>query len=49
MSQEFMMLADHHGFEMDDFHAVTRRAIDAAFCDWDTKQRLLAKVEAGYA
>ena len=49
MSQEFMMLADHHGFGMDDFHAVTRRAIDAAFCDWDTKQRLLAKVEAGYA
>lgn len=48
MSDEFRLLADHHGFGLGDFHAVTFRAIDAAFCDWDTKQRLLATVDAGY-
>ena len=48
MSDEFTLLAQHHGFGMGDFHAVTWRAIDAAFCDWDTKQSLLARVDAGY-
>ena len=48
MSGEFDLLAEHQGFGIGDFHAVTWRALDAAFCDWDTKQRLLAKVDAGY-
>ena len=39
---------DHHGFGLSDFHALTYRAVDAAFCDWDTKQRVLARVDAGY-
>ncbi len=48
MSDEFALLADHHGFGLSDFHALTYRAVDAAFCDWDTKQQVLARVDAGY-
>ena len=49
MSGEFALLSDHHGFDTGDLHAITRRAIDAAFCDWETKQRLVARVDAAYA
>jgi adenosine deaminase len=48
MSDEFALLAHHHGFGISDFHAVTWRAVDAAFSDWDTKQKILARVDAGY-
>ena len=49
MSDEFELLATHHGFDSADFHAVTRNAMAAAFCDLDTKQRLLAEIDEAYA
>ena len=48
MSAEFDLLRTHHGFERPDLHAVTRRAMLAAFCDWDTKLRLVGRIDAAY-
>ena len=48
MSDEFALLCEHHGFLSTDLHTLTRRAVDAAFCDWETKQRLFVEVDAGY-
>jgi len=48
MSDEFALLAEHHGFTDDDFLAVTMNAVEAAFCDDQTRTRLRALVTAGY-
>lgn len=48
MSDEFQLLSKHQGFGTSDFHALTWRAVDAAFCDWETKQKVLGRVDAGY-
>lgn len=45
---EFRFAADHHGFDVADFELVSMRAIDAAFCDQATKDRVIQKVLAGY-
>ena len=37
---EFALLADHHGWSPADFARVTRAALDAAFCEDETKSRL---------
>lgn len=49
LSDEFELVARHHGFTRDDFATVTRRAVDAAFCDDEVRERVRAKVETGYA
>ena len=48
MTDEFTLLADHHGFGRADFHAVTRNAIEAAFCADETRVRVTASIDAGY-
>jgi adenosine deaminase len=49
LSDEFALVADHHGFGLRDFEAVTARAAAAAFCDDETRVRTLDRVAAGYA
>jgi adenosine deaminase len=49
LTDEFDLVAAAHGFGVPDFAAVTHRALDAAFCDDETRERLRARVEAGYA
>ena len=46
MSKEFQFAKDHHGFTTTDLAVVTRNALDAAFCDWETKARLWEDVIA---
>ncbi len=45
MRKEYDMLAEAFGWDVDDFHALNQTAIDAAFCDTDTKARVLKKLE----
>lgn len=40
LSHEYQMLADHFGWSGDDFRQMNLWAVDAAFCDEDTKTRL---------
>ena len=40
MSAEFELVRRHQGFDVDDLLAVTRTALDAAFCPVDVKRRL---------
>lgn len=40
MSDEFDFVCKYHGFEIQDLALVTRRAVEGAFCDWETKQAL---------
>jgi len=48
-TDEFAFAVEHHGFDVQDLELVTMRAIDAAFCDQGTKDRVAATVMAGYA
>ena len=48
MSREFEVVADHHGFGAEDFHAVTRTALDAGFAEWPVRQLLLAEINDQY-
>jgi len=48
MTDEFDLAKQHHGFSEGDLHAVTRNAMEAAFCNWDTKRRLLAVIDNAY-
>lgn len=43
MSDEFALVADHHGFSIRDLREVTERAMQAAFCSLPTKERLLTE------
>ena len=49
LSDEFALVARHHGFDQHDFASVTVRAAQAAFCDEETRERVRATVAAGYA
>lgn len=44
LSQEFDLLAAHHGFTLDDVRAVTQTAVDAAFCDAGQRERLAIRL-----
>jgi adenosine deaminase len=48
MSTEMAGAVEHHGFGLADLRAVTLRAVDAAFCDEDTRSRVRARVESGF-
>ena len=46
MTREFDMLADTFHWEDEDFRALNQTALDAAFCDADTKARIAKLLEA---
>jgi adenosine deaminase len=48
MTHEFALLERDHGFTEADFRRITLSAVEAAFCDDDTRARVQARVEAGY-
>jgi adenosine deaminase len=48
MTEEFRLLVDHQGFEVDDLQAITVNAVEAAFCDEETRAAVRARIEAGY-
>lgn len=48
MTDEFGLVAEHQGFAVQDLHAVTLNAIEAAFCDDDTRARVRAAINDGY-
>ena len=48
MTKEFQLLADHHGFEVDDFHTVTRTALEAGFGEWPARRELIEQIDAEY-
>lgn len=48
-TDEFRLAVDHQGFAVSDLHAVTNTAVDAAFCDDETRERVQARVDLGYA
>ena len=48
MSREFALVADHHGFGLEDLRAITLQTIESAFCDRETRARLRERVEDGY-
>ena len=46
MSREYDMLAQAFGWDESDFRALNETALDAAFCDADTKTRIKEKLES---
>lgn len=48
MTNEFRLLADHHGFGIEDFHAVTRTGLEAGFGEWPIRQALIEEIDAEY-
>jgi adenosine deaminase len=48
-SDEFEIAAQHHGFSLDDLRVMTLRAVDAAFCDDETRELVRRRVVAGYS
>jgi adenosine deaminase len=49
LTDEFRFAVDYHGFQKADLHRVTTAALNAAFLDQGTRQRLLARVDEAYA
>ena len=49
MTGEFELLVRHQGFTLADLRAITSNAVSAAFCDDETRARVAARIEAGYA
>ena len=49
LSDEFGLVIEHHGFEVADLESVTMTAVDAAFCDDATRERIRERVRVGYA
>jgi adenosine deaminase len=49
LSDEYDLVAAAHGFGIDDFRVITQRALDAAFCDDETRERIQARLDLGYA
>jgi adenosine deaminase len=49
MTGEFELAVRFHELDVDDLRRVTLRAIDAAFCDDETKQALRRRVDSVYA
>jgi adenosine deaminase len=48
LSAEFELAAHHHGFEPDDFLAVTEEALRVGFGDWPERRRILDEVVRPY-
>jgi adenosine deaminase len=48
MTTEFQLLSDHHGFGIEDFHTVTRTALEAGFGEWPERRRLLDEIDDQY-
>jgi adenosine deaminase len=48
-TDEFALVVEHHDFDVQDLEIVSRRALDAAFCDAATRSAVEAKLTAGYA
>jgi len=48
MTKEFGLAAAHHGFTVADLRAATLRAVDASFCDAQTREEVRERVLAGY-
>jgi len=48
MTDEFGVLVEDQAFGVEDLHRVTVNAVQAAFCDQETKDLLRARVDAGY-
>jgi adenosine deaminase len=48
MSDEFRLLVEHQGFDASDLGRITSNAVDAAFCDEETRAAVRNRVEAGY-
>lgn len=48
MSKEFSLASDLLGFSQDDLRAVTLNAVEAAFCDEETRTAVTDRVLAGY-
>jgi adenosine deaminase len=46
MTKEFDSLAETFGWEDEDFRALNQTALDAAFCDADTKAKIAKRLEA---
>jgi adenosine deaminase len=49
MTAELDAVVAHHGFTGDDLAAITLRAVDAAFCDEQTRAQVRARVADGFA
>ncbi len=48
MTAEFELLRDHHGFGLEDFHTVTRCALEAGFGEWPERRRLIDEIDEHY-
>ncbi len=48
MTEEFELLRRHHQFDLEDFHLVTRSAIEAGFGEWPERRRLIAEIDGHY-
>lgn len=48
MSREAMLVVQHLGLDVADLRAMTVTAVDAAFCDDETRAAVRARVEAGF-
>ena len=49
LTDEFDLVARAHGFGPSDFARITTTALEAAFCDDETRERVRERVEAGYS
>lgn len=49
LTDEFAGAVKHHGFKLNDLHRATVAALDGAFVDHATRERLKAQVEEAYA
>jgi adenosine deaminase len=45
MTREYRKLHETFGWGLADFQAINRTAMNAAFCDDETRQRVMAKFE----
>ena len=46
MTREFDMLAEKYGWDETDFAELNKTALEAAFCDAATRERIAKKLEA---
>jgi adenosine deaminase len=48
MTKEFRLLVEHQGFDEADLRRISLNAVDAAFCDEETRAAVRERVESGY-
>ncbi len=48
MTTEFAQVAEHHGFGIPEFHAVTRQALLSGFGPWPPREQLLRQIDETY-